>query len=127
MAILQRFLATAALAGLAMAAGCVSSSPPGGTAVAVVGVEGEWISTDGVAVSRFRAGVFETVATDTGNKLADGNYTMADPRTVQITVISRIRQTTSAVNCALIGTNQLNCTSSGGQQFVLTRRMPVAA
>ena len=76
----------------------------------------------GVAISRFAGGVFETVATDTGNKLADGNYRYADNRTVEITVISLIRQTTTNVNCALANPSQLNCTSSTGQQFVLTRR-----
>ncbi len=80
-------------------------------------VEGEWLSTDGVAVSRFSGGVFETVATDTGNKLADGSYRMADPRTVEITVMSLIRQTTTNVNCALASPNQLNCTSSTGQNL----------
>jgi hypothetical protein len=121
--------APAGLVGLAFVlAACVSSSPGGGSASnAPVGVEGEWISTDGVAISRFNAGVFETVATDTGSKLADGTYRMADARTVEITVVSRIRQTTSAVNCVMVGTGQLNCTSSAGQQFVLTRRMAAPA
>jgi hypothetical protein len=80
------------------------------------------MSVDGVAISRFSGGVFETVATDTGNKLADGNYRHIDSRTVEITVVSLIRQSTSTVNCALATTTQLNCTSSTGSQFVLTRR-----
>lgn len=121
---LFRAMRPVAVGGLALAAAACVSSPPGGGPVAnaPTGVEGEWISTDGVAISRFNAGVFETVATDTGSKLADGSYRMVDPRTVEITVVSRIRQTTSAVNCAMVGTGQLNCTSSSGQQFVLTRR-----
>ncbi|MBL8582111.1 MAG: hypothetical protein JNL61_07800 [Rhizobiaceae bacterium] len=124
MGILSRSQGAAAVFGLSMlAAACVSSPPSQGpSANAPVGVEGEWISTDGVAISRFNGGAFETVATDTGSKLADGTYRMIDPKTVEITVVSRIRQTTSAVNCALIGSAQLNCTSSAGQQFVLTRR-----
>lgn len=86
------------------------------------GVEGEWISSDRVAVSRFSGGVFTTSAVDTGNKLADGSYALSDPRTVQITVVSRIRNTTTNVTCGLVTPSQLNCTSSSGQQFVLTRR-----
>ena len=89
------------------------------------GVEGEWMSADGVAISRFSGGIFETVATDTGNKLADGNYRYVDQRSVEITVVSLIRQTTTAVACALVTPTQLNCTSSAGQQFVLTRRAAV--
>lgn len=108
-------------------AGCVASGPAGGpmggpAASAQRGVEGEWLSTDGVAVSRFSGGAFETVALDTGNKLADGSYQMSDARNVSITVKSLIRQTTTNVNCSQVAPTQLNCTSSNGQQFVLTRR-----
>lgn len=118
-------LSIAAIATALLLSACVSSNGPGGgpVTVAPTGVEGEWMSADGVAVSRFSGGVFETVATDTGNKLADGNYRYVDQKTVQITVVSLIRQTTSTVNCALATSAQLNCTSSTGQQFILTRKM----
>jgi hypothetical protein len=116
--------ATVALTAMSLAA-CVSGGPssgPIGTAPTPTGVEGNWISTDGVAVSRFSGGVFTTNALDTGNKLADGSYRMAGPNAVEITVVSLIRNTTTNVNCALVTQSQLNCTSSSGQQFVLTRR-----
>jgi hypothetical protein len=103
----------------------MTGGPGGGPAAGASGVEGEWLSTDGVAVSRFSGGVFQTTALDTGNKLADGSYQMVDDRTVAITVRSVIRQTTSNVNCSLVAANQLNCTQSTGQQFVLTRRPAV--
>jgi len=104
-------------------AGCATSGPSGqqNAAGPASGVEGDWLSTDGVAVSRFAGGVFTTSALDTGNKLADGSYRVSG-NTVEITVVSLIRQTTTNVNCALVATSQLNCTSSTGQQFVLTRR-----
>ena len=112
--------------GLAMIslAGCMSGGPssPPSMAQPASGVEGNWISTDGVAVSRFSGGVFTTTALDTGNKLADGSYRMAGASTVEITVTSLIRNTTTNVNCALVTQNQLNCTNTTGQQFVLTRR-----
>ncbi|SFU06449.1 hypothetical protein [Mesorhizobium sp. YR577] len=120
------FSAAAIAATAAILAGCVSSGPGGGPLAATPqGVEGEWMSTDGVAVSRFAGGVFQTNALDTGNKLAEGSYRMADNRNVEITMRSLIRQTTSNVNCSMVAANQLNCTSSGGQQFVLTRRPAV--
>ena len=111
-------------AGLAlMLAACQSAGPMLRAAPAAPkGVEGQWISADGVAVSSFSGGVFTTTATDTGNKLADGSYTMTDQNNVAITVQSKIRQTTTSVNCALASASQLNCTSSSGQQFVLNRR-----
>lgn len=116
--------ATLALAG-ALVAACVSGGPSSGpisSAPAPSGVEGNWMSADGVAVSRLSGGVFTTTALDTGNKLADGSYKVTGSNTVEISVISLIRNTTSSVNCALVTGNQLNCTSSTGQQFILTRR-----
>ncbi len=127
-----RLLAPGALAAAMALTGCMRSVPvdggSGGGPIASLpqGFDGEWISTDGVAVSRFSGGRFETFATDTGNTLADGNYRMVNDRTAEITVKSRIRQTTSTVNCGRATTNQLNCTSSTGQNFVLTRRASAA-
>lgn len=126
MTIARKLVSIAALAAVSAGlSGCMTGGPAGGPAARASGVEGEWLSTDGVAVSRFSGGVFQTTALDTGNKLADGSYQMVDDRTVAITVRSVIRQTTSNVNCALVAANQLNCTQSTGQQFVLTRRPAV--
>lgn len=118
-----------ALAALAVAlAGCQGMGPPsprgpiGNTPAPSSGFNGDWLSTDGVALSRFTGGVFETLATDTGNKLAEGTYTQINPTTVSISVTSLIRQTTTQVNCAMVSQTQLNCTSSTGQQFSLVRR-----
>ena len=126
MTIARKLVSIAALAAVSAGlSGCMTGGPAGGPAARASGVEGEWLSTDGVAVSRFSGGVFQTTALDTGNKLADGSYQMVDDRTVAITARSVIRQTTSNVNCALVAANQLNCTQSTGQQFVLTRRPAV--
>jgi hypothetical protein len=114
--------AGSAVAIAALLAACQSAGPSLRSAPTPQGVEGQWISADGVAISTFSGGQFTTTATDTGNKLADGSYTMVDSRTAAITVVSLIRQTTTNVNCALASANQLNCTSSEGANFVLTRR-----
>lgn len=112
----------AIFATLALSACQSTAVTPRPVPVQPTGVEGEWMSTDGVAISRFSGGIFETVATDTGNRLAEGSYRHRDQRTIEISMTSLIRQTTSAVNCALVSPSQLNCTSSSGQQFILTRR-----
>lgn len=124
-----RIRAVAAIAALTTLAACqgVGGPPPlrqttPAPMTAASGVEGDWISTDGVAMSRFSSGVFETLATDTGNKLAEGSYSYSDQNNVSISVTSLIRQTTTMVNCSLVTTTQLNCTSSAGQQFSLIRR-----
>lgn len=120
---------TAAAAMAVALAACQSAGPPpmrggpaGPSTMPGSGFEGEWISTDGVAISRFTGGRFETLATDTGNKLAEGSYSQVDASTVSISVTSLIRQTTTQVNCALVTQTQLNCTSSTGSQFSLIRR-----
>lgn len=123
-----KILGAGSLAMLLALTGCQMAGPgpgPGGPSVpprAQTGFEGDWLSTDGVAMSRFSSGIFETLATDTGNKLAEGNYTQISPDTVSISVRSLIRQTTTQVNCAMVTQTQLNCTSSTGQQFSLVRR-----
>ena len=125
MTIARHFYTAGSLALIAGAlSACMSGGPSSGpiTAAPQAGVEGNWIGTDGVGVSRFSGGVFTTTALDTGNKLADGSYKMVNANTVEITVVSLIRNTTTNVNCALVTRSQLNCTSSSGQQFVLTRR-----
>ncbi len=87
-------------------------------------VQGQWFDTSGVAFSNFNNGAFETRANDTKEKLAEGNYRFASASLIEIDLRSLARGTQSKVNCALVSAGQLNCTSSSGQQFSLTRRSP---
>lgn len=108
---------------IAALAGCSTSGGGGQTRTAASSpVDGEWLSTDGVAVSRFQGGVFSTMATDTGNKLAEGSYRLSENRMITITGTSLIRQTPIAFNCLLATPSQLNCTNANGQNFSLNRR-----
>ena len=124
MTIALKVLSAAAVAGLsAILAGCMSGGGGGGpTRPAQTGIEGSWIDAQGTGLSTLSAGVFTTVATDTGQKLAEGSYVASGATSVQINGTSLIRQSPISFNCLLISTSQLNCTSSAGQQFVLTRR-----
>lgn len=109
----------------ALAACTTSPPPPGGGGFgggARSGVEGSWIDAQGTGLSTFSGGAFQTVATDTGQKLSDGSYRMTGPTSVEITGTSLIRQAPISFNCLMISTSQLNCTSGTGQNFVLTRR-----
>ncbi len=117
----RKLIPAGSLAALLLLAGCMSGGP-GGFGGTPRGVEGEWLSTDGVAVSRFNGGMFETVATDTGNRLASGTYQMTGQDAVTINGTSLIRQTPVSFNCLMATPAQLNCTSTSGQQFVLNRR-----
>lgn len=126
MAILRTTFTMAAAAGLmATLAGCMSGGTGGGgppIAAQPTGVEGSWIDERGTGLSTLTGGKFQTVATDTGQKLADGTYTITAANSVTINGTSLIRQTQVSFNCLLANPNQLNCTSASGQQFVLTRR-----
>ncbi len=84
-------------------------------------IEGQWLDPNGIQ-SSFSAGVFETRTTDTNTLLATGRYTQINPRLVEINIRSLVRNTNSRVNCSLVSPSRLNCTSSGGAQFSLTRR-----
>ena len=125
MTIARKLPSAAALAVLAAAvAACTTGGPfnsPGTRTPQ--GVEGAWIDAQGTGLSTLTGGVFQTVATDTGQKLADGSYTVTGANSVEINGTSLIRQSPISFNCLLISTNQLNCTSSSGQQFTLTRRV----
>lgn len=111
-----------AAAALLLAA-CTTSGPANAPmAAAPKGVEGSWIDAQGTGLSTISGGSFQTVATDTGQKLADGSYTLTGPTSVQINGTSLIRQSPISFNCLLVSTSQLNCTSAAGQNFVLTRR-----
>jgi hypothetical protein len=104
-------------------AACTTSGPAGPIrSGASNGIEGSWIDAQGTGLSTFQGGRFQTVATDTGQKLSDGSYRMTGPTSVEINGTSLIRRAPVAFNCLMVSTSQLNCTSSTGQNFVLTRR-----
>jgi len=84
-------------------------------------IEGYWLDPNGFQ-SRFSAGTFETRTTDTNTLLATGKYTQINSRLVQIDIRSLVRNTNSRVNCSLVSSTRLNCTSSSGAQFMLSRR-----
>ncbi|MEZ5812953.1 MAG: hypothetical protein R3D45_16205 [Rhizobiaceae bacterium] len=106
-----------------LATGCSMSGPGGPPRISQpTGVEGEWVGTDGVAVSSFNGGEFRSTATDTGQLLATGSYRYVSQDLIEVTINSIIRQTTSKANCAVVSRRQLNCTSATGAQFTLVRR-----
>ncbi|SJM32797.1 Outer membrane lipoprotein omp10 homolog [Mesorhizobium delmotii] len=122
MTIARKLLSAGIVAAAAALAACTTAGPGGPPLAARSPVEGSWIDAQGTGLSTFAGGSFNTVATDTGQKLADGSYTMTGGTSVEIQGTSLIRQTPISFNCLLISTSQLNCTSASGQNFVLTRR-----
>ena len=107
-----------ALCALALGlAACVSSGPRNQNSI-----EGRWYDPNGI-VSTFSDGQFETRTTDTNTLLATGKYNYTGPQLVQIDIRSLVRNTNSKVNCSLASSTLLNCTSSTGAQFSLTRRI----
>lgn len=108
----------------ALLAGCMSApgGGSGGPGGARSGFEGDWVGTDGVAVSSLNAGKFSSRSQATGETLTNGTYTMRDRQTIDLDFFSvRTSQNTKAT-CLLANINQMNCTLASGTQFVLTRR-----
>ena len=124
MTIARKILSSGAAGALAtMIAACTTGGPDGPPIGSQPrGVEGSWLNAEGKAVSTLNGGVFTTVSAETGEKFADGSYTKTGATSVEINGTSLIRQQPIAFNCLLVSINQLNCTSSAGQNFVLTRR-----
>lgn len=116
-----------ALISTVMISGCVSAPPPGSSGIprgpgGGSFADGQWTDMQGVAVSTFSNGMFQSVATDTGNRLSEGTYRQIDNNNIEISMTSLIRQTRTQVNCSLATSTQLNCTNAGGQNFSLLRR-----
>ncbi len=114
-----------ALGASLMLSGCMSSPAPRSLPPIQqqqqTSVEGQWIDPNGI-VSSFQAGTFTTRTTDTNQLLASGTYTSKAPTMVEINMTSLVRNTQSRVNCALVTSNQLNCTTDSGAQFSLARK-----
>lgn len=116
-----------ALASTLILSGCISAPPPGSVGPSrsmpsASFADGQWMDMQGVAVSTFSGGAFQSVATDTGNRLSQGTYRQVGNNNIEISMTSLIRQTTTRVNCSLATQTQLNCTNADGQNFSLIRR-----
>lgn len=111
-------MAAIIVAGLGVA-GCNGSS---GRSLSGGAIDGNWTSADGLTATRFGGGRFQTMVLATGETVSDGTYRMVDGRTVQITMRSALRDTTTIVNCNLVTPDNLACARTDGGQFSLTRR-----
>jgi hypothetical protein len=86
------------------------------------GAEGEWIGTDGVAVSSLHDGQFQSRSMQTGEMLTGGSYSYQDPRTISLTFYSVKNKRRTTATCLLVDPDQMNCTLASGTRFVLDRR-----
>lgn len=122
----QKLRLMAAAAGLAVLAGCQTGAPPRSDSPPVArlpsGVEGEWVGTDGVAVSSLRGGTFTSRSATTGEQLTRGSYVHRDPRTIELSFFSLRTERTTSAACLLVSPSQMNCTLADGNNFVLQRR-----
>ena len=115
---------TVALCAASLAA-CMSSGPTDRppTGAARSGVDGEWVGTDGVAVSSLNNGAFASRSAKTGETLTNGTYTFRDAKTIDLNFFSVKSQQSTQATCLLVDQNQMNCTLASGTQFVLTRKL----
>src|SRR5690606_35755613 len=83
---IRKFLSFGALAAVLALAGCQMGGPlqRPNASLQSQGVEGQWVGTDGVAVSTLQNGVFESHSADTGELLTRGTYRHTDSRTIEL-------------------------------------------
>ena len=96
---------------------------PAGAPPVTARVEGNWASSDGVAIASFQNGAFVNRAADTGQAFTSegrDNYLGGDR--VGISYTSLVRQAQVQVNCLAVSASQLNCTNAAGARFSLFRR-----
>lgn len=121
-----RVAALAVFGGIAMVlAGCQSTPRGLGPAPAPVAsspFDGQWIGTDGVAVSTLRNGTFESRSVQTGEQLTSGTYAVRDQSMIDLDFYSIKSQKRTTAACLLVSRNQMNCTLASGTRFVLNRR-----
>ncbi len=116
-----------AIMAAATIAGCQSGNYGGGqaptiTAPAKPAVEGQWIGTDGVAISTFQAGKFTSALAQSGEPLTEGSYTVEPNGLIKIQFYSVKAQKDVAANCLIAEGTRLNCTLDNGTQFSLVRK-----
>ena len=122
---MRKISAALLLVSAGLLSACQTASLGGGSGGSVArpsGIDGDWVGTDGVAVSNFAGGTFTSRATDTNQLLAQGSYTYRDQKNVDISFRSLIRNTSVNAACIVVTPSQMNCTSSSGAQFTLVRR-----
>jgi hypothetical protein len=112
----------AAIVMTAAIAGCQSAPDrPARVDVPASPVDGEWMGTDGVAISSLYGGRFESRSVQTGETLTQGSYKFRDQNTIDLSFYSVKTQQQTAAACLLAGPDKMNCTLGNGTQFVLTR------
>ena len=120
MTVARKSMFAGLVAGLVALAACQSGPGAGGPAAASDAVKGKWMSSDGVAVSSFDAGKFESRFAQTGEVLTTGTYTFKDPRTIDLVFFSVRTKRQDQATC-FIGAAQLDCTNAAGTHFTLVR------
>lgn len=114
-------LTLAMLAGLA--AGCTTESGPPRYASTTPPsrVAGQWLATDGVAVSNFAGGRFSTTLQATGETVTEGTYVETGDK-VALDFYSVRQQRQSKASCNFADGGRLECVNDSGAQFALVRR-----
>jgi hypothetical protein len=112
----------ASIALTAIVSGCQSAPDrPASVDVPQSPVDGEWIGSDGVAISSLYGGHFRSRSVQTGETLTEGTYRFRDQNTIDLSFYSVKTQQQTAAACLLATPSQMNCTLGNGTQFILTR------
>ncbi|MCC5778941.1 hypothetical protein H7H48_07755 [Nitratireductor sp. B36] len=124
----SKILTLATVVSALAVAGCQTGMPDGGgqRAARQTGVEGQWMGTDGVAVSTLQGGRFSSRAVETGEVLTEGSYSHRGAQTIDLSFYSLKSQRQTSATCLLASSDRMNCTLANGTNFVLTRTSGVS-
>lgn len=85
------------------------------------GVDGTWISSDGVLVSTFSQGAFTSRVTTTGETVVeDGRYSRTGDK-LTLAWTSLVANQRRSAECTVNSPTVMSCTPSQGDAFTLTR------
>jgi hypothetical protein len=119
---MKNYVIAAMLATAALSSCTTEGERPMRVMPAQTSIEGSWTDPNGL-ISTFQAGNFNTRTTDTNQLLASGTYVKTSGNNLyEINMTSHVQNKQSRVNCALISSQQVNCTADSGAQFTLTRK-----
>lgn len=124
----RNILTLGAVAAALAVAGCQTDMGSGGgpRVARQTGVEGQWMGTDGVAVSTLQGGRFSSRSIQTGEVLTEGSYSHRGGQTIELSFYSLKSQQQTAATCLLASSDRMNCTLANGTNFVLNRASGVS-
>lgn len=117
----RRFFRTGTTFAILLAGGILAGCSITPASIAQIsGIEGAWISQNGVSTTYFSRGTFETKARADSQRLAHGAYS-ANPDGSILMNMQLINGASTTAICRLATSSRLDCVNEGARPFTLER------